>query len=172
MPVQSVDVRDGDPTIQASGQYRGTVDVTMTDGRVFTLNIRAASQDEWNDRVTAAAATIQAQVERRDAAEAVDPEQEVAASKEASIAQVAVAYLRGAWEEEQAYNAWLRFARFNNYVTNNGYTWENVQAHLFAAGLTQEEWDELKAAYQYLSGGGRPAIMADAKTIQGNWEAR
>jgi len=172
MPVQSVDVRSGDPTIQTSGQYRGTVDVTMTDGRVFTLNIRAADQDEWNDRVAAAGATIQAQVERRDADEAVDPEQDVAASKEASIAQVAVAYLRAAYQEEQAYDAWLKLSRFANYVTNNGYTWNNVQTHLIAEGLTQDEWDQLKAIYQYLSGGGRPAIMADAKTIQGNWEAR
>ena len=41
MPVQSVDVRDGDPTIQASGEHRGTVTVTFADGRVRDISVRA-----------------------------------------------------------------------------------------------------------------------------------
>ena len=70
MPVQTVDVRDGDPTIQASGQHRGTVDVTFDDGRIITLHLRAPDLDGWNDAVAAAGATAQAQMEERDANDA------------------------------------------------------------------------------------------------------
>lgn len=171
MAVATVDVRDGDPTVQASGQYRGTVDVTLDDGRVLTLNIRAANLDEWNDKVAAAGATIQEQVELRDADEAVTPDEDIAAHKQASIAQTCIAYIRQAWEQEQAYDAWNLYARINTYVTNHS-DWNTAQTHLIAEGLTQEEYDQAKAAYQYLSGGGRPATMAEAITIQNNWQAQ
>jgi hypothetical protein len=172
MPIVSIDVRDGDPTIQTSGQHRGTIAATFDDGRIVERNIRAADADEWNDLVASIGIEMQAKQEQQDAANSVDPESEVAASQEASIAQAAVAYLRAAWQEELAPDAYLLFARFNNYVINKGYTWNDVQTHLLAEGLEQEEWDEIKTAYQYLNGGGRPAIMAEAKTIQGNWESK
>ena len=170
MPITSIDVRDGDPTIQASGQHRGTVTATFDDGRIVSRNLRAEDANAWNDLIASIGIEIQAQQEKQDAVNSVDPDAEVAASQEASIAQAAVAYLRAAWQEELAPDAYLLFARFANYVSNNGYTWANVQTHLIAEGLEQDEWDEMKAAYLYLNGGGRPAIMAEAKTIQGNWE--
>lgn len=172
MPVQTSDVRAGDPSVQASGHYRGTVDVTLTDGRVYALRINAADLDEWNDKVAAAGSTVEALFQESDAAAAVSADGEVVSNKEASIQQVAVAYLRAAWETENAYDAYLLFSRFNTYRLNNGWTLDQVQANLAAAGLSAEEWTNMRTAYQYLNGGGRPAIMADAKTIQDNWEAR
>ena len=171
MPVLTADVREGDPTIQASGQYRGTVDVVFDDGRELTINIRAADQNDWNDKVAAVSATAQARMEASDAAAAVDPDADVAASKEASIAQTCVAYIRQAMSTEQAYDAWLLLDRINTYVTNNG-GWATAKPFLLAEGLSEDEYDKAAAAYSYLSGAGRPAIMAEAKTIQGNWEAQ
>jgi len=172
MPIISIDVRDGDPTVQASGQHRGTVAATFSDGRIIERNIRAADSNEWNDKIAAISDLIQEQVEKQDAERSVDPETEVAAEGEASIAQAAVAYLQAAMREEQAYDAYLLMARFNNWRTNNGWNMDQVETHLLAAGTEQEEWDSTKAAYLYLNGGGRPAQMASAKTIQGNWEDR
>ena len=171
MAVVSADVRGGDPTVQASGQYRGAVDVTLDDGRVFTLYIRAADLDEWNDKVAAAGAEAQAQAERRDANEAVTPDADIVAYKQASIAQTCIAYIRQAWEQEQAYDAWNLYSRINTYVVNHG-GWANAQTVLLAQGLTQEEYDQAQSAYNYLSGGGRPATMAAAITIQDNWQAQ
>lgn len=171
MPVSSVDVRDGDPTIQASGQYRGSVDVTMDDGRVFTLNIRAPDQDSWNDQVAAAGATIQARVEVQDAEAAVTPDADVAANKEASIAQTCIAYIRRAWEEQRAKDASDLYTRINNFVTANG-GWAVAKPALLAAGLPEAEYDRAEAAYQYFAGGGRQAILADAETIQQTWESQ
>lgn len=172
MPITSIDVRDGDPTIQASGEHRGTVTATFADGRTVEKSIRAADANAWMDKLAAISSEIQAQVELSDAEQAVDPEGEVTGNGEASIAQAAVAYLRAAWDTDQAADAYLLFARFNTYRNNQGWTLDQVAAGLAAAGLEADEWDAMKTAYQYLNGGGRPAIMATAKTVQGNWEAR
>lgn len=61
MPITSIDVRDGDPTVQASGQHRGTVAATFDDGRIVERHIRAADADEWNDLVASMSAAMQAQ---------------------------------------------------------------------------------------------------------------
>jgi len=172
MPIVSIDVRDGDPTVQSSGQHRGTVSATFTDGRIEERNVRAANLDEWNDKIAAISDLIQEQVEKQDAEDSVDPETEVSAEGEASLAQAAVAYLRAAYREDQAYDAYLLFSRFNNFRTNQGWTLDQVATNLVSAGLEQEEWDGMKTAYLYLNGGGRPAQMASAKIIQGNWEDR
>ena len=172
MPIVSIDVRDGDPTVQASGQHRGTVRVTFDDGRIVERNLRAPDFATWSARLAAAPAEIQADIEQSDAAIVVSPDAPIIPNGEASIEQTAIAYLRNSWSSKRAYDAYLLFERFNTYVTNSGYTWDNVQDHLIAAGLTQDEWDKMKAAYQYLSGGSRPAEMAAAETIQANWEAQ
>jgi hypothetical protein len=170
MPVSGSDVRTGDPTIQASGQYRGTVDVYFDDGRQEPVNIRAADQDAWNDAVAAAESVAQARMEERDANEVVG-DHDVAANKEATIAQTCVAYIRRAWQIELAYDAYLLYARIDTYVGNHS-DWNTAHTHLLAEGLTQEEYDQAKDAYTYLSGAGRPATMSDARTIQANWESQ
>lgn len=171
MPIVSIDVRDGDPTVQASGQHRGTVAATFSDGRIIERNIRAADLDDWNDTVAAQSTEMQAKMEEQDAQSAVDPEAPVAGEGEASVAQTCVAYIHQAANTEQAYDAWLLYDRINTYVTNHS-GWILAKPHLLAEGLEEEEYEQAKNAYNYLSGAGRPAIMAEAKTIQSNWEAQ
>lgn len=171
MPIVSIDVRDGDPTVQASGQHRGTVTGTFDDGRIMERNIRAADLDGWNDKVAAMSGEMQAQMEAADAEAAVSPSEPVAASEEASIAQTCVAYIREAAATEQAYDAYLLYDRINTYVTNHS-NWPTVKPILLAEGLTEEEYGQAGSAFNYLSSAGRPAIMSDAKTIQSNWEAQ
>lgn len=172
MPIVSVDVKDGDPAVQANGEHRGTVVATFSDGRTVERRLRAPDLNAWNDLLAAISATIQTEQSERDAQASVAADGEVAPYLEASSKQVAVAYLRNAWEKEQAYDAYLLFDRFNTYRLNQGWTLDQVAAQLLSAGLEQEEWDEIRVAYQYLSGGGRPDTMANARTIQGNWETR
>ena len=169
MPVSSVDVRDGDPTVQASGQHRGTITATFSDGRILERNLRAADADGWADAVANAGLEAQSQMENRDAEAAVTPDADVVANLEANIAQTCVAYIRAAWELETAYDAFALYSRINTYITTHS-DWNTAHTHLLAEGLTQEEFDQAKAAYQYLSGSGRPAILSDAQTIQAAWE--
>lgn len=172
MPVQSIDVRDGDPTQQASGQYRGTVDVTFVDGRVFTRNLSAPDLDSWNDMIANYTAIIEAQIAEADASSNVNPDEEIVQVGEGTVKQRAVAYLRDAWNQDNCRDAYLRFDKFNNYRLAQGWNLNQVVAGLAEAGLTQEEWDEMRDAYSYLNSAGRPAIMNDYQTIQANWEAR
>lgn len=172
MPVQSIDVREGDPTTQASGQVRGTVDVTFTDGRVFTRNLRAADLDAWNDMIANYTAVIEAQVAESDAYDDLNPDEDIAAHKEATVKQRAVAYLREAMQQEYAREGYRRLWKFDQYRQAQGWTVNQVVTNLLEAGLTQEEWDEMLAAYQYLSDAGRPAIMNDYHAIQEQWSNR
>ena len=171
MPILSIDVRDGDPTVQASGQHRGTVTGTFDDGRIMERSIRAADLDAWNDKVAAMTLEMQAQMENRDAEDAVDPEAPVNANKEASQAQTCVAYIRQALNTEQAYDAYLLLDRINTYVVANT-GWPTVRPLLIAEGLDPDDYDQAGDAFNYLSGAGRPATMSEAKTIQAQWEAQ
>ena len=172
MPIVSIDVRDGDPTIQANGQHRGTVAATFADGRIVERSLRAADADAWNDLIAGISAEIQAKQEVQDAEAGVSSDDEIVAGGEASVEQRAVAYLRAAWGQELARDAYLLFDKFNDFRLARGWNLNQVQTGLMSAGLTVDEWDEMKAAYQYLAGAGRPAIMNDYQTIQGNWESR
>jgi hypothetical protein len=167
-----IEVRAGDPTVQVSGQHRGTIKGTFDDGRIVERNIRGADLAGWDAKVAAAPAEMEEQMMVADAGAAVSPDEDVAPSGEATIEQTAIAYLRDSWRSELASDAYLLFDRFNTYVTNSQYTWDDVHTHLIAHGLTQEEWDQMKAAYQYLNGGTRPADMAAGKTIQDAWESQ
>ena len=172
MPIVSIDVRDGDPTVQASGQHRGTVTATFADGREVSRNLRAADADAWMDMVATISSRIQSDTEISDAVASVNPDTEVAESGEASQAQAAVAYLRAAWSEEEALDGYLLLERFNNWRKDNGWSMSKVVPRLLAAGLEQEEWDEIKAAYLYLSGSGRATALMTAQAIQAKWEEK
>ena len=168
MPIVSSVLNPGDPTIQASGQYRGTIVFTFADGRTVQRNLRAPDEDAWSALLLAIDDEVEAKMQERDAEDAVSPDEDVAANLEASIAQTCIAYIRQAWNEELAFVAWALYDRINTYVTTHS-DWNTAHTHLLAAGLTQDEYDQSKAAYQYLSGSGRPAIMASAVTIQNAW---
>jgi len=170
MPVNTIDVRD--LTVQASGQYRGVVVATMDDGRVIERNMRAPDGDAWSDLIANIASKIDAQVAAGDAQEAVDPDADPQANKDATQQQVALAYLRSAMGEELAFDAFQRFDRFNNFRNNQGWTMEQVATNLAAEGLTADEWAEMQTVYLYLNGNGRPAIMQEARDIQAAWEDR
>jgi hypothetical protein len=171
MPIVSIDVRDGDPTVQASGQHRGTIKATFDDGRITEKSLRAADIDGWNDAVASAWGDMEADMVRSDAYAAVDPAADVEANGEATKPQTCIAYIKQAWASESANDAWLLYARINNYVTGHS-DWATVKPLLLAEGLPEEEYDQAAVAYAYLSGAGRPAILSDAQGIQDAWESQ
>lgn len=122
--------------------------------------------------LTQAGDMVLASFKQQDAGEGVDADTDIAANKEATQQDKAVAYLRRAWQEQDAYQAYRLLDRFNTYRQAQGWTLNQVQANLASAGLTVAEWDSIKTAYQYLSAGTRPAEMAAAAVIQDTWEAR
>ena len=171
MPIINTNVIEG-PNVQSDGQHRGLIEYLFSDGRRVRKYARAPDATTWAALVVNLASSTEDAIIQNDAQESISPGATVAAHKEASIEDAAVAYLRAAWRIEQAYDAFLLFDKFNDFRIAKGWDLNQVQAGLMSAGLTVEEWDEMKIAYQYLAAGNRPVTMSDAKTIQGNWETR
>ena len=169
MPVVDSFLDPGDPSVQASGERRGTINVDFGNGRVVRRSIRAQGADAWAALLLEIEDRIEREVRQQDA-EADIEDAEIEANGEASIAERAVAYLRDAMERDTAIEAYRLMVRFDNYRQSQGWSWNQVATNLMSAGLEQEEFDAMRTAYQYLSGGGRPAIMAEARDIQENWE--
>ena len=166
MPAVSVDVKDGDPSVQASGEHRGQVAVTFDDGRVVTKNLRTPDADTWADLIANIMARVQDEVSENDAYEAVEQDVEILNGyKEASLPQMALAYLRKAQEEEDPYKAYLKFSRFNDYRVNQGWSMNQVVAQLSSAGLTADEWVDMRARYQYLSNAARVTAMEAYRSV-------
>lgn len=137
-----------------------------------TLPAVPPDPNAFDTYLTQAGDMVLAQFKLQDAGEGIDADTDIAANKEATAQEKAVAYLRRAWQEEDAYKAYRLLDRFDIYRQAQGWPLNQVQSNLAAAGLTVDEWDSIKTAYQYLSGGTRPADMAAHAVIQENWEAR
>ena len=169
MPVTTTSERD--VTVQVTGQYRGVIVCTFADARILELNRRAPNQAAWDALKAGADTEAEAIMARQDAQAMVDPDQDVAASGEASQADTCIAYIRAAWGEQFATDAYALYVRINNYVTNNG-GWAAAKPALLTAGLSDEEYTQAETAWNYLSNGTRPAEMAAGQVIQGAWEGQ
>jgi len=164
MPITNTEVV-GEVSVQPDGSRRGTIDMTFADGRVFRRHLRAADAAGWANILLDIAAEQEAKVSQDDAEEASEEDAEVAPVKEAGIKQVALAYLRKAYEIEDPYLAYLKFARFNNYRLAQGWNINQVVAGLTSVGLTEDEWVDMKARYLYLSNSGRVTAMVAYQAV-------
>jgi len=160
VPAISVAVRDGDPTVQASGEHRGMVSVTFSDGRVIERSVRAPSADAWADRIANIQSRVEEDIASSDAEEAVREDAEILEPyKEASLPQMALAYLRNAMRQGDPYVAYMRFSRFNDYRLAQGWNLDQVASVLAGVGLASEEWSDMKDRFQYLSNAARVTAM-------------
>ena len=168
MPITDTNVIDG-PNVQPNGEHRGTLEFIFDDGRVFTRNVRAEDAQAWANLAVDLPAQIESLVQADDAEEAVEADEEVAPYKQASREQLALAYLRRAHQNEDPYRAYLQFSRFNDWRLAQGYNLNQVADALADVGLTQDEWDLMLAAYQYLSNAARVTAMEAYQSIKNGW---
>lgn len=147
------------PDIQASGAYRGTVEFEFDDGRKVTRRYNAADAQAWSEYLVDASQQVEQDQAEIDAKEFAEVDQEIMAYKQANIKQVALRYLRRAYEIGDPYIAYLRFSRFNDYRLAQGWNLNQVVAGLTEVGLTDEEWTDLRDRYQYLSQSARVTAM-------------
>ena len=164
MPIISSEVVDG-PNIQADESRRGTIEFTFDDGRIIRRNIRAKDALSWANLLIDLPAEVEAKAQIDDAEEASETDNEITTVKQASIKQVALAYLRKAYSLGDPYLAYLKFARFNDYRLAQGWTLAQVVSGLTEVGLTQEEWGLMLARYQYLSEAGRVTAMVAYQSV-------
>lgn len=159
MPVVDSSIR-GSGKPEADGSYRDVIDVIFDDGRVESLRVTAPDSTAWSETLLEAENRALRLMQERDANDVVESDAEIEGPvKEASPAQQAVAYLRRAMETKDSYEAYRKFSRFNNYRLARGWNINVVQTRLEAAGLTPEEWEEMKARFQYLNEPSRVTAM-------------
>lgn len=173
MPIIDQTVADG-PTIHNDGSRRGTIDFTFDDGRVVRRTVRAPDATAWANLLIDLPSKVEAQMAQRDAESAAQTDDEVndAPIGESSREQIAYAYLKKAYSLDDPYEAYLKFDKFNNYRISKGWNLNQVVAGLASVGMTQEEWDLMRDAYQYLGQATRVATMVDYVPILATWKAR
>jgi hypothetical protein len=172
MPITDITPFTGEPTQQASGQWRGFAQYTFDDGRKINRRITADTAGEWANKMSDIVPEIEAQMQEGDAAEGVSSDTEITANKQSSIQQRAVAYLRAAMAEDDPYTAFLLLDRFNTFRLAQGWNLDQVPAGLASAGLTAKEWAAMRDAYQYLSDTGRVTAMQAVQDINQTWGDR
>ena len=172
MPIVNQDVRDGDPVEEAGGIFAGIVIFTFSDGREVQKRVVAKSLQEWSNKIIDLPDIVEAEVARADAESDLSDDEEIAAKGEATREQRALAYLRKAYSLDDPYKAFLLFDRFNEFRVQRGWSLDQVESQLAGVGLGAEEWAAMRAAYTYLAGGGRPAVMLATQTINENWASR
>lgn len=168
MAIVDTNVING-PSVQADGTHKGSIEFIFDDGRRVERRLVAADLNDWTNQLADMPAKVEAEQQIQDAAEAVEADEEVAPYKQANAKQLAVAYLRRAWNEEDPYKAFLKFSRFNDYRLAQGLTLTQVKAHLMDAGLKDEEWTGMLAAYQWLSNAGRVTAMQAYQDVLIGW---
>lgn len=170
MPIIRQDVIDG-PSIQSSGERRGTIEFEFDDGRIIRREVRAPDATSWADLLIDLPADVEQTVQLQDAKVASEGDAEVidAEPGQASREQIALEYLRQAYRLESPYEAYLKFDKFNNYRLLRGWNVNQVVAGLTSVGLTQEEWDLMLSSYQYLSNPARVTAMEAYQPIAENW---
>ena len=164
MPIISSEVVDG-PNIQADESRRGTIVFTLDDGRIIRRTVRAPDATVWANLLINLPAEVEEKVQIDDAEDASEIDSEITAVNQATIKQVALAFLRKAFGLTDPYQAYLKFDRFNNYRLSQGWTVVQVVSGLTEAGLTQDEWDFTLARYQYLSEAGRVTAMVAYQAV-------
>ena len=172
MPITDTTIIDG-PNTQSDGSRRGTVRLTFADGRVFQRRLVAVDATAWANLLLDIVSEQEAKVAKDDADAESRNDNEILAVKEASQEQVALAYLRRAYEIGDPYLAYLKFARFNDYRLSKGWSLNQVVAGLASVGLTETEWLDMKARHQYLSQSSRvTAMVAYLSVVDGDtWGA-
>lgn len=160
MPITNTYLNAGDPIVEANGQYRGTVNFVFDDGRTVARNLRAPDEDAWSALLLNIDDEVEAKQQAQDAEEAAETDVEVLNPyKQSSVKQMALAYLRNAMSKQDPYVAFLKFSKFNDWRVREGYNLNQVQTALMAEGLTEEDWQDMRDRYSYLSNAGRVSAM-------------
>lgn len=137
-----------------------------TDDVLDDVAYQAALTAEYTPILDQHALDLESSITQSDAQEASESDGEVVANDNATIEDVAYAYLKKAYSLPDPYESYLKFDKFNNYRVSKGWSTSQVVAGLASVGLTQEEWDLILARYTYLSNAQRVTAMQDYQAVK------
>jgi len=171
MPVQTTEVRPGDPTVQASGQHRGTVKYTFTDAREFEVNLRTPDLTSWDAKLISYVAVIEEQVRKRDAeAAGQDPDEPLPDSDvgEASNLDILVGKLRTGYAIQDSTDSYRYTKQVNDWRVGKGFTWTQVRDAILADpsyDMTTEEFQDIFDRWTYLNTPAKITTMQDYSAL-------
>ena len=76
-----------------------------------------------------------------------------------------MAFLRKAYATGHPLTAYQKFSRFNDYRIQRGWSLSQVQAGLAREGLTEDEWQNMRQRYAYLSNAARVTAMQAYQSV-------
>jgi len=161
-------VRPGDPTIQKSGQARGSARFNFDDGYFVERNIRTATEAEFAPKVTAMIPEIEAQRRARDAETVNESDPDDTGNGDASTLDTMVSKLRHAYRQPAPEDCYRNMKQIDDYRSGKGWTWGDVHDAIFAVPeyqFTEEEWTNISDRYAYLSPAPKVAVMIDYNAL-------
>lgn len=172
MTVIRTDVIRG-PETQAHGELRGRVEIEFGDGRVVRRKLCAPDSTAWNARLTTIGDEELAKATKDDGAGQVDPDEPITARRYATQKERAVGYLRAAMRSDHPNRARRIFEQFETYRNSKGWSYVQTRNQLRGhAGMSDEEWEEMRPHIVYMTDAGRVTTMQDHKLIENYWDAR
>ena len=168
MPVDTQTVRDGDPTIQMNGEYRGTVTYTYTDtSDILEKTLRANGLDSWNALLLSDIPVSEEQMRKRNAMEAgQDPDEPLPddSSGEASNLDILVGKLRAGYAIYDSTDSYRYTNQVDIWRANKGYTWGQIWNQIESHpeyNMTLDEYTNIIDRWTYLDTPGKIATMKD-----------
>lgn len=167
MPVTDVSVRAGDPAQQADGSWRGTAIYTFDDAQVVERTFSAVDEGTWHTTKDGMVPDVEEKLQWQNADEAIaiDYDIRLGAYKQAGQRKIGLTYLRAAMDIEDPLQAYYKFKYFDDYRVDEGWTVNEVYLQLLPVGLQDDEWQDMKTRYIYLSDPGRVTTMLDYETL-------
>jgi hypothetical protein len=171
MPAIGQQTRTGDPRVQATGQYRGTIDVTFDDGRIVGINYQAQDLADWNTKEAGASADAEEMLRRNDT-QAYSSNEDTDVSDdpvgEATALDTLVGKLRYGYRLGPPEDSYRYTKKVDDWRIGKGHTWTDVKNQIQAVpeyNMTDEEWTDIMDRWNYLNVPARIQIMQDYNNL-------
>lgn len=135
---------------QQGERLRVSLQYDFSSGLPAILNgIYVSDQSEADQKLIDVEPTVLIKRQESDAEAAEEGGDNIEATGEAGLNQIARQYLKRAMNEVDPYISLIKLKRANNKFTELGWTNGQIKSEL---GLTDNQWNLIKARYQYLGG--------------------
>ena len=169
MPVMSTQTRAGDPTVQVTGQARGTVKYIFDDGFAIELAIRTSTLAEFDPEITARIPEVELSRRKMDSNAVVEDDIADTGNGAASTLDTMVVKLRYAYSQPLPEDSYRNMNQIDNYRINKGWTWTQVHNAIFNVPeyeFTEEEWSNIMDRFSYLDFPAKIQIMIDYDNLR------
>lgn len=147
-------VHPGDPTVEVTGEHRGTLYFTFDDGEVLSSSLQAPDLATWNAEIPRLEESALDRKRAIDSEAVVEDPPNDAGNGEASTLDTMVFKLRYAYSRPYPRSCYTNMKQIDDYRISKGWTWGDVHDAIFAEpkyNFTEGEWTNIQDRYTYLN---------------------